>query len=61
MIAITTSLVACFFGLRARGGPAAVGAAVARSVVYNLVIVHVIAATAAAAFYGNNLKLPIGG
>lgn len=61
MIAITTSLVACFFGLRARGGPAAVGSAVARSVVYNLVIVHVIAATAAAAFYGNNLKLPIGG
>jgi phospholipid/cholesterol/gamma-HCH transport system permease protein len=61
MIAISTSLIACFFGLRARGGPAAVGSAVARSVVYNLVIVHVIAATAAAAFYSNNLHLPIGG
>jgi phospholipid/cholesterol/gamma-HCH transport system permease protein len=61
VIALSTSLIACFFGLRARGGPAAVGGAVARSVVYNLVIVHVIAATAAAAFYGNNLNLPIGG
>jgi phospholipid/cholesterol/gamma-HCH transport system permease protein len=60
-IATITTLVACFYGLRTRGGPAAVGEAVARSLLVNLVIVHVIAAAFAVLYYSGNLALPIGG
>jgi phospholipid/cholesterol/gamma-HCH transport system permease protein len=60
-IAISTTLIACYYGLKVYGGPAAVGDAVAKSVVANLVVVHLIAASFAAAYYGPNLRLPIGG
>jgi phospholipid/cholesterol/gamma-HCH transport system permease protein len=60
-VAVSTTLVACFYGLRTRGGPDAVGSAVARSLVVNLVIVHIITAGFAAAFYGMNIRLPVGG
>jgi phospholipid/cholesterol/gamma-HCH transport system permease protein len=60
-IAVVTALVACFYGLRAGGGPAGVGAVSARSLVVNLVLVHIIAATFAVAFYGTNIHMPIGG
>jgi len=60
-VAVSTALVACFYGLRTRGGPDAVGSAVARSLVVNLVVVHIITAGFAAAFYGTNIRLPIGG
>jgi phospholipid/cholesterol/gamma-HCH transport system permease protein len=59
--ALSTSTVACFYGLRTRGGPAAVGDAVARSVVINLVLGIVITSTFAAGFYGSNLHLALGG
>jgi phospholipid/cholesterol/gamma-HCH transport system permease protein len=55
------TVVACFYGLRTRGGPEAVGASVARSLVSNLVIVHVVAATFGILFYGTHAKLPFGG
>jgi phospholipid/cholesterol/gamma-HCH transport system permease protein len=61
VIALSTTTVACFYGLRTRGGPAAVGDAVARSVVINLVLGIVIAATFAAGFYGSNLHTSLGG
>jgi phospholipid/cholesterol/gamma-HCH transport system permease protein len=61
VIALVTTVVACFYGLRTRGGPAAVGDAVARSVVVNLVLGLMIASTFAAGFYGTNLRTPIGG
>jgi phospholipid/cholesterol/gamma-HCH transport system permease protein len=61
VIAISTTTVACFYGLRTRGGPAAVGDAVARSVVVNLVLSIVIASTFAAGFYGSNLHTSLGG
>jgi phospholipid/cholesterol/gamma-HCH transport system permease protein len=61
VIAISTTIVACFYGLRTRGGPAAVGDAVARSVVVNLVLGIVIASTFAAGFYGSNLHTSLGG
>ncbi|MEA2169087.1 MAG: phospholipid/cholesterol/gamma-HCH transport system permease protein [Solirubrobacteraceae bacterium] len=54
-------IVACFFGYRASGGPAGVGRAVAKSIVVNLVLVHVIASFYLGVFYGQDLKLPIGG
>lgn len=53
-------LVACFYGMRASGGPADVGKAVAKSLMINLVLVHVIAAFFGVFFYGRNLNIPIG-
>jgi phospholipid/cholesterol/gamma-HCH transport system permease protein len=61
VIALSTTIVACFYGLRTRGGPAAVGDAVARSVVINLVLNITIASTFAAGFYGSNLHTSLGG
>jgi len=49
-------------GMNANGGPAAVGRAVAKSLMINLVLVHVISAFTGVGRYGtNNLQLPIGG
>lgn len=53
-------LVACFYGLRASGGPADVGKAVAKSLMINLVLVHVISAFFGVFFYGRNLNIPVG-
>lgn len=61
VIAVVTAAVACFYGLRTKGGPAAVGTSVARSLYMNLVLLHVIAVFFAVFFYGTNLRLPIGG
>ena len=60
-IAIATATIACFYGLRTRGGPAAVGQSVARSLYMNLVLLHVVAMFFAVFFYGTDLHLPIGG
>jgi phospholipid/cholesterol/gamma-HCH transport system permease protein len=60
-IALPCSLVACFYGLRAKGGPASVGSVAARAVMINLIIVHVVSGLAGVAYYGSNLRLPIGG
>jgi phospholipid/cholesterol/gamma-HCH transport system permease protein len=60
LLATTIALVSCFYGMRARGGPA--GVADARSLVINLVMVHVILGLGDALVYGGaNLGLPIGG
>jgi phospholipid/cholesterol/gamma-HCH transport system permease protein len=61
LIAVVTASVAMFFGLRASGGPANVGAAVAKGILANLVILHLISAFCAIMFYGGSSKLPIGG
>jgi phospholipid/cholesterol/gamma-HCH transport system permease protein len=61
LIAIATTLTACYFGLRTRGGPAAVGGSVAKSLVVNLVLCHLIAALVTVYFYGTAINLPIGG
>jgi phospholipid/cholesterol/gamma-HCH transport system permease protein len=54
-------LVSCFYGYRASGGPAGVGAACARSLLVNIVMVHVIATFWVFMFFGINPNLPIGG
>ena len=54
-------LVSCFYGYRASGGPAGVGAACARSLLVNIVMVHVIATFWVFIFFGLNPHLPIGG
>ena len=60
-MAIVMAIIACFYGLRASGGPAGVGTAVARGVVVNLVVLHLIGAFLTVFFYGADVKLPIGG
>jgi phospholipid/cholesterol/gamma-HCH transport system permease protein len=60
-VAVVGSVVACFYGLRTRGGPAEVGRSVAQACMVNLVLVHVIVGLLAAMVYGTNLTLPIGG
>jgi phospholipid/cholesterol/gamma-HCH transport system permease protein len=59
--AVMVTLVSCYYGYRAAGGPASVGSAVARSLLINIVLVHVIAASYILVFYGQDPKLPIGG
>jgi phospholipid/cholesterol/gamma-HCH transport system permease protein len=54
-------LVSCFYGYRASGGPAGVGAACARSLLVNIVMVHVIATFWVFVFFGIDPHLPIGG
>jgi phospholipid/cholesterol/gamma-HCH transport system permease protein len=54
-------LVSSFFGYRATGGPPGVGAAVARSLVLNLVLVHLIVTFFVTLFYGADPRLPFGG
>jgi phospholipid/cholesterol/gamma-HCH transport system permease protein len=61
MIALSNTLVACYYGYRVRGGPVEVGTATSRSMVVNLVLIHVIYATMIAVWYGINPYLPIGG
>jgi phospholipid/cholesterol/gamma-HCH transport system permease protein len=61
VISVATAIVACFYGLRTSGGPAAVGTSVARSLYMNLVLLHLIAVFFAVFFYGGGLRLPIGG
>jgi phospholipid/cholesterol/gamma-HCH transport system permease protein len=61
VIGLFSATVACFYGLRTKGGPAAVGSSVARSLLVNLTAVHVIGACGAALMYGIDQHLPIGG
>jgi phospholipid/cholesterol/gamma-HCH transport system permease protein len=60
-MAVVVVFVSCFYGERATGGPAGVGAAVARSLLVNLVMVHVIVTFYLMVFYGLDPHLPIGG
>jgi phospholipid/cholesterol/gamma-HCH transport system permease protein len=60
-LGLTAGIVACFYGLRTAGGPAAVGDSVARSLVVNLVLVHLFTGFFVVLFYGVNLHMSIGG
>jgi phospholipid/cholesterol/gamma-HCH transport system permease protein len=59
--AIVTAIVACFYGMRTVGGPAAIGDAVAGAVIRNLVIVHVLGSVIVTLWYATNYGLTIGG
>jgi phospholipid/cholesterol/gamma-HCH transport system permease protein len=54
------ALVGMYYGYRARGGPVGVGAATARSMIVNLVMIHVIGAALTTIFWGR-ARTPIGG
>ena len=54
-------LVACYYGYNASGGPVGVGRATAKSMVLNLVLIHVIGMFGTQLFWGGNARAPIGG
>jgi phospholipid/cholesterol/gamma-HCH transport system permease protein len=61
LMVLSTVFVACFYGMRARGGPTAVGDAVARAVLVNLVAISIAGLVIVTLWYGGNFGLPIGG
>jgi phospholipid/cholesterol/gamma-HCH transport system permease protein len=54
-------LVGCFYGYTATGGPVGVGRATAKSMVLNIVLVHLIGMMGTFVFWGANPRAPIGG
>ena len=54
-------LVGCYYGYNASGGPVGVGTATAKSMVLNIVLVHVIGMLGTQIFWGANPRAPIGG
>jgi phospholipid/cholesterol/gamma-HCH transport system permease protein len=54
-------LVGCYYGYTATGGPVGVGTATAKSMVFNIVAVHIIGMLGTLVFWGANPRLPIGG
>ena len=54
-------LVGCYYGYHASGGPVGVGTATAKSMVVNIVLVHLIGMLGTQVFWGANPRAPIGG
>jgi phospholipid/cholesterol/gamma-HCH transport system permease protein len=54
-------LVGCYYGYTAQGGPVGVGVATAKSMIVNIVSVHVVAMFGTQLFWGANPRAPIGG
>jgi phospholipid/cholesterol/gamma-HCH transport system permease protein len=54
-------LVGCYYGYTASGGPVGVGTATAKSMVLNIVLVHLIGMMGTLVFWGANPRAPIGG
>ena len=60
-LATAIVLVGCFYGYNASGGPVGVGTATAKSMVMNIVLVHLIGMLGTQLFWGANPRAPIGG
>src|SRR4051794_31446282 len=54
-------LVGLYYGYHAKGGPVGVGTATAKSMVLNIVLVHIIGMLGTLVFWGANPRAPIGG
>ena len=61
MMATAIVLVGCYYGYTASGGPVGVGTATAKSMVLNIVLVHIIGMLGTLIFWGANPRAPIGG
>jgi phospholipid/cholesterol/gamma-HCH transport system permease protein len=61
VMATVIVMVGCYYGYTASGGPVGVGRATAKSMVLNIVMVHVIGMLGTLAFWGANPRAPIGG
>jgi phospholipid/cholesterol/gamma-HCH transport system permease protein len=60
-MAVVIVLVGCYYGYNASGGPVGVGTATAKSMVVNIVGVHLISMLGTQLFWGANPRAPIGG
>jgi phospholipid/cholesterol/gamma-HCH transport system permease protein len=60
-MATVVILVGCYYGYHASGGPVGVGTATAKSMVLNIVGVHIIGMLGTQLFWGANPRAPIGG
>jgi phospholipid/cholesterol/gamma-HCH transport system permease protein len=60
-IGMTIALVGCYYGYKARGGPVGVGEAVARSMIVNLIMIHLWGAFWSQVFYSHGANYPFGG
>jgi phospholipid/cholesterol/gamma-HCH transport system permease protein len=60
---MATAIVAvgCYYGYTAGGGPVGVGQATAKSMILNMVLVHLIGMMGSQVFWGANPRAPIGG
>src|SRR4051794_9228611 len=54
-------LIGCYYGFHASGGPVGVGRATAKSMVVNIVGVHLVGMLGTQLFWGANPRAPIGG
>jgi phospholipid/cholesterol/gamma-HCH transport system permease protein len=61
VMATAIVLVGCYYGYHAGGGPVGVGTATAKSMVLNIVLVHLIGMLGTQIFWGGNPRAPIGG
>jgi phospholipid/cholesterol/gamma-HCH transport system permease protein len=61
VMATAIVLVGCYYGFTASGGPVGVGTATAKSMVLNIVLVHIIGMLGTLVFWGANPRAPIGG
>src|ERR1700735_4417917 len=61
VMATVIVLVGCYYGYNASGGPVGVGTATAKSMVLNIILVHLIGMLGTQVFWGANPKAPIGG
>ncbi len=60
-IGMTIALVGMYYGYKARGGPVGVGNAVARSMIVNLIMIHLLGAFWSQVFYSHGANYPFGG
>jgi phospholipid/cholesterol/gamma-HCH transport system permease protein len=61
LMATAIVLVGCYYGYNAGGGPVGVGVATAKSMVVNIVAIHLIGMICTQIFWGANPRAPIGG
>ncbi len=61
VMATVIVLVGCYYGYTASGGPVGVGTATAKSMVVNIILVHIIGMLGTVVFWGANPRAPIGG
>jgi len=61
VMATAIVLVGCYYGYNAGGGPVGVGTATAKSMVLNIVLVHLIGMLCSQIFWAANPRAPIGG
>jgi phospholipid/cholesterol/gamma-HCH transport system permease protein len=61
LMATLIVLVGCYYGYTAGGGPVGVGTATAKSMVLNIVGIHLVGMVCTQIFWGANPRAPIGG